>query len=281
MSSIVYAVHTPVHYQWDRDSRLPSPDPGSAPNNCGPTSVTNIAHYYRDKPFGIYSTRLLAVANPYRATSIGEQKAMLETRGVPAIISQPSVAAIRGFAARRNHPVLIGMLMSQVPAAVRGHPFTGWHAVEILETASVANAQGVLVRDPNFSTITGRTDPTNGKRFYPNWVIQSAFVNVGGWALIPEKPKPDPAWQGRIRVDGPGRKIRYEAREDDSTIFAESRSDGFTYHRSGKRLWGNGYLYEWNGAIVETKGVRYYRVRTQRNNIRFIRVGAAIVVKKA
>jgi hypothetical protein len=274
-----YAVEAPVHYQWDADSRLPSPDPGSAPNNCGPTSVENIAHFYRDARYGIYRTRILANGYPYGATTVGEQRTMLEKRGVPAIISQPSLTAIRAFAERRTHPIILGLYMAQVPLSVAGHPFRGWHAVEVLQTATDGNAQGVLVRDPNFSPLHDRPDPTHGRRFYPNWVIQAAFVNTGGWAIIPEKAK-DVSWQGRVRANA-GAQIRERPYQSESNVWATARADGYTYNRNGNRLWANTYQYHWNGFIRDTSDGRYYSVKTHDGRRRFIRVGAATVTRPA
>lgn len=182
------AMETPVHYQWDSDSRLPLPDPGSAPNNCGPTSVANIAHFYRDGHLGIYHTRRLAVSDWTRATSVTEQKAMLEARGVPCLVGQWPVSSIRKTIAGGRQPMVLGLYMAVVPSAIRGHPFTGWHAVEALDVGTLNGVSGMYIRDPNFNR-TFRADATNGRRFYPDRVIQRAFVDAHGWGLMPTKPK--------------------------------------------------------------------------------------------
>lgn len=275
------ALESPFHMQWDSDSRLPSPDPGSAPNNCGPTSVENIAHAYRGERYGIYRTRMLAVGDPYRATAVGEQTDMLKRRGIDAFFTTLPLAGVKTYGNREGrHPIILGLDMSRVPYDVAGHPFRGMHAVVCLKAVD-RSGPGFLIRDPNFSTRTGRTDPTGGLRFYPDWVIQNAFVTPRGWAIVPAKQMPDLSWQGRIRANA-GAIIRFHPIQQASEVFAEARNNGYTYRPGGERLWPNTYTYEWNGEVYEKAGVRWYRVRTQaHNDVRFIRVGSATVVRKA
>jgi hypothetical protein len=176
----------PAIFQWDSSSRLPSPDPGNAAFNCGPTCVTFLADFYRDAAFGINATRLLGKVENYTPTSIQNQELMLEKRGVPCSFSQPSLATLRYLTGTQRHPVMVGLLMSRVAAVIRGHDFTGWHAV-VLRKTRYADVPGFDVLDPNFSKITGRVDPTNGHRFYPETVI--AYAMQGGYALIPNAAK--------------------------------------------------------------------------------------------
>lgn len=184
------AIDTPVHLQWDPSSRLPLPDPGSAPNNCGPTTIVNIAHFYRDTEYGIYATRRLAVSDDYRGTSVNEQAEMLRRRGVPCSIGQPNVFTIHNLVGGGARPILAGLDMAKVPEYIAGHPFRGKHAIEILQTAYTndGRSRGFLVRDPNFNR-TYRIDPTGGQRFYPDWVIDVSFTDSGMWAVIPDKVK--------------------------------------------------------------------------------------------
>jgi len=271
------AIDAPTHYQWDDDSRLPSPDPGSAPNNCGPTSVENVAHAYTGRRFGVYRTRLLAVGDPSRATSVGEQRDMLIRRGVDCVFAQVTLAGIKQRLTDGRMPVILGLDMSKVPLEVAGHPFRGMHAVVALQNA----AGGMLIRDPNFSRRTNRTDPTDGKRYYPDWVIQNAYVNIRGWAITPLHKMPDVSWRGRVRANV-GAIIRFHPIQQADEVFAEARRNGYTYRPGGERLWPNTYTYEWNGEVYEKAGVKWYRVRTQaHNDIRFIRVGNATIVRKA
>jgi hypothetical protein len=184
------ALDAPMRYQWDADSRFPLPDPGTAPGNCGVTCVAMMDHYYNDAFHGIYATRRLAVWDDRKlSTSISEQKTMAEKRGVPVIMAQPSVAAIRGLLETGRRPILLGLDMSKVPTAVSGHPFRGNHAILFVANR---DASGIVGRDPNFNR-TYRIDPTRGRRYYPNWIIQQAFCDARMWALIPEQIKPVPA----------------------------------------------------------------------------------------
>lgn len=187
MANYRSAVATPVSYQWDPDSRFPLPDPGSAPDNCGPAAIENVAQFYNNRSFGIYRTRLLA-APAYGPTSFFQQMQMLNKRGVPCVQWRGSVSKLREIVKGGRQPVVIGMLYSRVPDDIAGHPFQGWHAVEVLDTARRNGVRGFWIRDPNFNR-TYRQDPTGGRRFYPDWVIQSAFYNAGGWGIKPNTPK--------------------------------------------------------------------------------------------
>ena len=281
MASISRAIDTPVHLQWDPSSRLPYPDPGSAPNNCGPTTVVNIAHFYRDASFSIYDTRRLVVADWRRGTSVNEQAEMLRKRGVPCFIAQPSLFAIHNYIGSGRRPILLGLDYSKVPYSIAGHNFRGKHAVEILETEwkNYGRSRGVLLRDPNFNR-TYRQDPTGGQRWYPDWVIDAAFTGEM-WAAIPERVKEITHWQGRIRVAGPGSRIRESAKEISGNVFGIARTDGYTYTPKDRRLWTNAYLYWWDGEVVKDDGGNgYYKVKTHGGDTKFIRVGAAVVVRK-
>lgn len=187
----------PSVYQWDSSSRYPTPDPGSAASNCGPTCITFIANFYRDRSYGIYATRRLVVDDPTRGTSANEQRDMLKARGVPAYIGQPDVEEMHRLVGSGRRPIVVGLWMAKVPAEIRDHPFLGMHAIVLRRTVVKNGVVGFEVLDPNFSRNI-RPDPDEGKKFYPDWVIRSAFVNrVGstsrGWAVIPaaEKELPD------------------------------------------------------------------------------------------
>ncbi len=224
MAVIRSAIDTPVHLQWDPSSRLPFPDPGSAPNNCGPTTIVNIAHFYRDTAFGIYDTRRLAVSDPYRGTSVNEQAEMLRGRGVPCHIDQPNLFTIHNLVGGGKRPILLGLDMAKVPEYVAGHPFRGKHAVEILQTAytNEGRSRGFLVRDPNFNR-TYRIDPTGGQRFYADWIIDAAFCNSGMWGVIPDKVKdipslPDTALPGKYQVQGDPAPMKFRSEDFRRTL---------------------------------------------------------------
>lgn len=237
MARYARAIDVPMSYQWDPDARFPLPDPGSAPVNCGPTSVEIIAELYTGKPFGIYNTRRLAVSDPTRGTSITEQMVMLTKRGVRCTYSQLTLQQIRMYGTTGRWPILLGLDMSRVPLAVAGHPFRGKHAV--VRATNNGPVSGII-RDPNFNR-TYRRDPTDGMRTYPDWVIEEAFVKAGGWALIPKEPAPEPIRY--VHVDGVGVNIRLAPPRpgDPDNIWAVARKDGIYRLGTGNRIAGLGY----------------------------------------
>jgi len=170
----------PFRRQWE---------PSSVPNqpyNCGPTSVAFIADFYRDATFGIEETRDLGAVHNGDGTSGPEQSIMLARRGVPNTVQAQSVAAVKQWIASGRRPVLLGLRMSVVPAAVRGHSFTGIHAVAARENAMVAGQSGVFIMDPNFGY--GQTvDVQNGARFYPDSVLAAAMTGLT--AVVPNAEK--------------------------------------------------------------------------------------------
>jgi hypothetical protein len=153
--------------------------------------VTKIAEFYRDDDFDVYFTRQLVV-DACRAVYYSEQAAMLNKRKVPAtLLSLTSMAQLKAIVGGGKRPVILAMLMGRVPYSVRGHSYTGWHAVVCMDTVVVNGVRGFLVMDPNFSPAGGiRPDPQHGKRFYSEGVIQSAFFgNYQHFAIVPNHPK--------------------------------------------------------------------------------------------
>lgn len=220
------AVDVPLQRQWDKDSRLPLPDPGTAPGNCGPTAVEQVAEYYvgaADKPdFGIFRTRRLATTSLKLSTSVTEQKTMLVKRGVPCSLQRPTVAELHKIVAS-GRPVIIGLDMSRVPITVAGHPFRGKHAV----TLRLSLPGTFDCADPNFND-TYRKDPTNGHRIYPDWVLQGAYYNAGMWAIVPTYPKklptpvptpsPSPVPGGNTQADGDPFPMRFRDFDAERTV---------------------------------------------------------------
>lgn len=273
----------PTRYQWDADSRLPLPDPGTAPGNCGMTCAAHVGQYYTDKFTGIYRTRRLATDRDWEmSTTVSDQSLALEKLGVPNVITRPNLDQIHRYLATHRRPIIVGLDMSRVPDGIRGHPFEGSHAIELRANAHKGDVLGASAMDPNFNR-TYRTDPTGGRRFYPDWVLQSAYYNAGKWAILPLNDKVvPPPFYGRIRVRGPGVSIRESAREIAGNVWAKSKSDGFTYReRDDKRLFANSYQYWWDGEIrKDADGTQFYLVKTHAGDTKFIRTGAAIVVRK-
>lgn len=176
------ALQVPKRRQWEANS-LPYQSA-----NCGPTSVSFIADYYKDRTHSINGTRNLVPLNlPTGGTSATEQAAMLTARGVPASVKSPTAAELSALVATR--PVIVGMLMGLVPAAIRGHSFLGVHAVAVRGNKTVNGVKGKVVMDPNFDY--GHTpDATNGFRFYPDSVVEAARSGTRyRRCVVPDKPK--------------------------------------------------------------------------------------------
>ncbi len=193
---------SPARYQWEASSGTPW---ASQSNNCGPTCATKIADFYNNTRYGIESTRYLVVGCCV-PTTCTQQAAMLTLRGVPSIPvwinSLGEIDAVVGWDG--NHPIIIGMEMSRVPYDIKDHPFDGWHAVVVLKRVERNGVSGYLIMDPNFSPTGGnRPDPDGGKKFYPRWVLDYAFIrNNIRWSVIPNRAKVTEQ-QGRYIVGDP------------------------------------------------------------------------------
>ncbi len=247
---------SPHRFQWETNS-----EPSKA-ENCGPTCVTKIAQFYRDQWYGIEATRQLVTAC-CTPTTAWQQRDMLIKRGVPASVREiASVAELHGLVDSGRRPIVIGVLMSRVPEVYRDHPFLGWHALCVMKGGYLNGVRGFWINDPNFSPAGGiRPDADRGRKWYPDWVIQSAYIdNSPRYSVIPDSLKPVPVetFKGRGRVAGPNCNIRSSMSLSSSTnIYARSHTDGFTYRRSdGARLWANGTQYiflGWSGDWAKVR----------------------------
>jgi hypothetical protein len=248
---------SPIEMQWDSDSRLPLPDPGSAPSNCGPACVQKVAGYYTNNPnYSIYSTRRLAVTDPNRGTSAGEQRTMLERRGVQAdVFNVTSLAQLKAWIASGRRPAIIGIEMARVPLSYRDHPFTGWHAVVAMANASVQSGSGIWIMDPNFSSRTNRLDPDKGKKFYPDWLIQDAFIEASQhFAIVPKSAKVLQPTTKYANVEA-GANIRRTASGSGSLIDQLAKTTKLVYKGD---VTGGSYSYYLNGKL--TTGNKWSKV---------------------
>jgi len=146
------------------------------------------------------------------ATNAWQQADMLRKRGIACSVREiNSLAELHGIVDSGRRPTLIGIQMSRVPESVRGHSFTGWHAVVVLGRAVVNGQVGFWINDPNF--------PPGGpsRRFYSDWILQQAWINnsprycvVPTYAKVVTAPAPTPtpiptgvpgmeAWQVALR----------------------------------------------------------------------------------
>jgi hypothetical protein len=169
-------------------------DADSAPNqayNCGPTTITNIVKYHRDLDFGINDTRRLAVTTNYRGTNSGERKLMLLRRGVACSIRSLTGSQVKSLLTNRR-VIELALKMNYIPRVVRLHGFTGTHSVAALaNTYSICPVHqrtepGIWVFDPNFRR---GDEPAKRRIFYPDHYWIPAFVNYGGWAVVPDADK--------------------------------------------------------------------------------------------
>ncbi len=256
------ALQAPKRFQWETNS-----DPSKA-FNCGPTCVTQIAGFYRDSSYYIETTRRLVTAC-CTPTNAWQQRDMLIRRGVPATVREiGSVGELHSLVDSGRRPVVIGVQMSRVPDIYRDHPFLGWHALTVISGGWLNGYRGFWVTDPNFSPAGGiRPDPDRGMKWYPDWVMQNAYINNSPrFSVVPNSLKaipttPTTTLKGRGRVAGPDCNIRSSMSVTSSTnIYARSHADGYTYRRSdGRRLWSNSSQYiflGWSGdwAKVRTGG---------------------------
>lgn len=167
--------------------------------NCGPTGSTQQCDYKRQPPggkFGIEDTRTRAGVARCRPTNAWEQVAMLEARGIPAkvveIDSMDQLDALLGDDDRR--PVGIGVQMSRMTAATRGHDFLGWHRITILakrkRLRNGKRRRGYIYTDPNFNS-QYRPDPRKGHRWISRHELRYAFIeNSPRYAIVPLKRGP-------------------------------------------------------------------------------------------
>lgn len=248
------AVASPHRFQWEANA-----EPSKA-ENCGPTCVTKIAQFYRDTWYGIEATRRL-VTGSGTPTNAWQQRDMLIKRGIPAtVVNIVSTAQMHSIVDSGRRPMIIGVQMSRVPDYVRDHPFLGWHALCVMTGGYVNGVRGFWINDPNFSPAGGiRPDPDRGKKFYPDWVIQNAYIaNTPRYAIVPNAAKVIAVTSnGRGHIAGPNCNIRSSKSYDTSAIYARSRTDGYTYrYGDGRRLWSNGSQFiflGWDGDWAKVR----------------------------
>ena len=276
MTRYIRPLDVRTRYQWDTDSKLPLPEPGTAPGNCGVTCVTVTAQYYKDQWFGIYSTRRLVVSNDSQLfTSVGDQSWMLEKRGVPNHISRPIIGEITSILAKERRPITVGLDMSRVPLSIAGHPFRGSHGILLRANGTKNGVPGKWAMDPNFNR-TFRQDPTDGRRFYPDSLLKLAYYDSGKWAIVPDKDK---VTERYVNVNGPDVNIRHAPPAPftgQENIFARSRRDGIYRLDNGRKLSGLGYDFRFRRwretdrgtfCIVEGYG---RRLAIRKSNIHFV-----------
>jgi len=193
------ALQAPNRQQWEASSAY------SQSWNCGPTCVAFVAGFYTDSHPAIeYSRRMIGGMGPYYGigaspsspvygspartpTNAQQQRDMLGKRGVPATVRTiNSVAELHGLVDSGRRPVIVGIEMSRVPAGIRGHSFTGWHAVVVISGAFQNGARGFWINDPNFAA-----GSPYSRRFYSDSLMQIAWANnTPRNCVVPNAAKP-------------------------------------------------------------------------------------------
>lgn len=169
----------------------------SQTNNCGPTGAAQQIDYYLGREGTTRIEHLRSVAGVERGvpTNAWQQADMCTNMGVPCMVieihSMDQLTKIVGTEGRR--PTGIGIQMSRLRAATRGHSFTGWHRVTLLkaDTRKIngVKRRGFVYTDPNFNPPT-RPDPKKGHRWINRQELEKAFVqNFPAYAIVPLKRK--------------------------------------------------------------------------------------------
>lgn len=211
------ALAAPPRFQWEASSGTFN---ASQSNNCGPTCMAFIAGFYRDRSYGIEAVRRLIV--PCCApVDITDQRDMLFRVGVPAeVYNISSLSALKAILSSGRRPIGMRLYMARVPYVYRGHPFTGWHEVVAIANGTRDGVSGVWIMDPNFSPPGGtRPDPMHGHRFYPDWLVKSAFIDhppaygvipVAAKKIVaPPPPAPAPPPVAQAVADGDPYPMRF------------------------------------------------------------------------
>lgn len=164
--------------QWEANS-LPCQS-----TNCGASCVTFLAKFFRDKlGLKINTTRKLAIPSLqcWRGAKYSEQQVMLAKRKVPNVMVRiTSLQQLRSLTGSGRRPVILFMNMGRVPRSIRGYNFSLMHSIVCMYPKVESGVSGFRMMDPNFR------DKALCKRFYPDWVIQQAFLNYSEhYALVP------------------------------------------------------------------------------------------------
>lgn len=183
------ALQAPSRQQWELSSLW------SQAWNCGMASAAFIAGFMKDNRPGIEEgRRLIASMGPYGVTGIGtvwgspsqtpttawQQRDVLIKRGVPAGVRIVSdLATLHGLVDSSRRPIIVGILMGRVSWQVRGHTFTGMHAVVIICGGYKNGIRGFWIMDPNFPA-----GSSESIRFYSDAMMQWAYVQYPNHAAV-------------------------------------------------------------------------------------------------
>lgn len=286
MATYSNALQAPKRQQWESSSMY------SQSWNCGPTCVAFIAGFYRDSlPAIEYSRRMIAGMGPYYGvgaspstgvwgcpartpTNAQQQRDMLIKRGVPATArSIDGIAQLHGLVDSGRRPTLIGIEMIRVPPAIRGHSFTGWHAVVVVSGAYQNGVRGFWINDPNFPAGSPST-----RRFYSDSIMQSAWANnTPRWCVVPDSAKPTadaPTGYVTFNKGVDGVRIRRGPNSTVDNVFATAFADPTGIRkgteRNGKYLGKTGARRLLHATVKGSDGQYYYRIQLAYDNDNYV-----------
>lgn len=279
------ALQAPKRQQWETSSMY------SQSWNCGPTCVAFISGFYKDNyPAIEYNRRMISGMGPYYGvgatpgsatygcpartpTNAQQQRDMLIARGVPSTArSIDGIAQLHGLVDSGRRPTLIGIEMIRVPPSIRGHSFTGWHAVVVVSGAYQNGTRGFWINDPNFAAGSPST-----RRFYSDSIMQSAWANnTPRWCVVPDKAKPTPdapVSYAKFNAGVNGVRIRENPNATVDNVFATAWADPTGVRKgmttSGKYLRSTGGRFVLYATVKGGDGQYYFRIRV-RGESRFV-----------
>lgn len=276
MATYTNALQAPKRQQWETSSQY------SQSWNCGVTCASFIAGFYKDSlPAIEYNRRLISGMGPYNVngqtyygcpartpTNAWQQRDMLIKRGVPATArSVDSVAQLHGLVDSGRRPTLVGIEMSRIPPAIRGHSFTGWHAVVAVSGAYQNGVRGFWINDPNFPAGSPST-----RRFYSDALMVSAWQNNSPrWCVVPNSAKPTadppPVVYVQFNAGTNGVNIRSAPDARQNNVFAVAYSDADPKPNGIHRSANNAYIASTSqkrrllATVRGPDGQTYYRFR--------------------
>jgi len=223
--------------------------------------VTHVSRFYRDRDFGIYATRRLAVSNDRRGTFPSERAAMLEKRGVPCRADRIGGAQLITLV--RSRPVSVSMSMAKIPYPYRRYSFSGLHEMVAVAVRSGVNGVAEMCfMDPNYGWPDGKTGFCPKYIWMPYKVWYPAFAASGGWAVIPDKSKvivsrypyvknctaktalnvrTGPRLNAKrvttLKAGAKFKSTKIEKKGGAYTYNGKTRTDWLAYTRNGKTVW--------------------------------------------
>jgi hypothetical protein len=171
------------------------------------------------------------------------------------------VAELHGLVDSGRRPTIVGIEMSRVPAAVRGHSFTGWHAVVVI-TGTYRNGQrGFWISDPNFAA-----GSPSSRRFYPDTLMQSAWANnVPRWCVVPNAAKPTATLAKHYckfndGVDGVNIRRDPDSRRNNVYAIAYADPKGIVGAQTGRRIGSTSSRRELKRTVRGPDGQTYFEI---------------------